>query len=252
MSEAMNENSSYPALYAGVYNQLAGPRQAARVMAACEALGFPDLPAGASVLEVGCGTGQVAQLLLARGYAVTGLDLAEDMLAHAAVNAPGGRFLAGDMRHFALPPVHDACLAISSLCYLESADDLAATLANVHRALRPGGRLLCEVILPGDLAEDRSFHYVSDDLVMVERESYGENGRHTHTASTVFFRRGDGWERWEGRWRETNYSEADLRAALAGAGFADLRFCDGARDLGRPELAERTYVTARSPAAPSA
>ncbi len=242
--------TGYPELWADVYNRLAGAGQTARVMAACEALLFPGLPVGAHFLELGCGTGHVARELLARGFVVTGLDLSEAMLAHAAVNAPGGRFVAADMRRFDLPPVHDACLAIASIGHLATAGDLAATFANVHRALRPGGRLLCEVILPGVLDDDRVYPFVADDLAMVERESYPEGGSYTDTTTTIFYRRGDGWQRWNGRWRETNHAEAVLRAALAGAGFAATRVCDGTRDLALPELAERTYVIATRPAGP--
>jgi SAM-dependent methyltransferase len=243
MSAATDINT-FPAVYAEAYNQFAG-QQASRVMAACEALLFPGLPAGAHLLDLGCGTGQVAQELLARGFAVTGLDLGVDMLAHAAVNAPRGRFLAADMRTFALPPVHDACLAIQCLALLGSVDDLAATFANVHRALRPGGSVLFEVHLPSDYGKDRLFTHVGDDLVLVERESYPERGAYIDTTATLFYRGGDGWQRWDGRWREINYSAEDFRAALTAAGFAEPTFHEGARDLGRPELAERTYVVAR-------
>ena len=43
-----------------------------------------ELPAGASILDVGCGTGRHAVELARRGYAVTGLDLSSEMLRVAA------------------------------------------------------------------------------------------------------------------------------------------------------------------------
>ena len=41
-------------------------------------------PAGASILDVGCGTGRHAVELARRGYRVTGFDLSAGMLAEAA------------------------------------------------------------------------------------------------------------------------------------------------------------------------
>ena len=48
-------------------------------------------PSGASILDVGCGTGRHSVELAKRGYAVTGLDLSAEMLAQAAqaANAAG-------------------------------------------------------------------------------------------------------------------------------------------------------------------
>ena len=229
---------------AAAYNRLIGPKLPAQVMPVCEALLLPGLPAGAAILELGCGTGHLAQALLARGFAVTGLDLALEMLAHASANAPRGRFLAADMRQFALPPVYDAGLVIGSLGCLASAAELGAVFANLHRALRPGASLLLEVFLPGACGGERLYTHVGEDLAMVLRESHLASGNRSSTAVTVLERRG-GWQRWDGDWEETYPSEADLRAALAAAGFAAPRFYEGWQDLGCPELAERTFVVAR-------
>jgi len=43
-----------------------------------------ELPSGASILDIGCGTGRHSVELAKRGYAVTGLDLSAEMLAMAA------------------------------------------------------------------------------------------------------------------------------------------------------------------------
>ena len=46
-----------------------------------------SLPAGAAILDVGCGTGRHAIELAGRGYGVTGLDLSSGMLAQAKAGA---------------------------------------------------------------------------------------------------------------------------------------------------------------------
>lgn len=46
-----------------------------------------QLPAGSSILDVGCGTGRHAVALAKYGYAVTGIDLLGEMLVVAAESA---------------------------------------------------------------------------------------------------------------------------------------------------------------------
>src|SRR4029434_5965499 len=41
------------------------------------------LPAGASILDAGCGTGSLALMLAASGYRVTGVDYSSEMIARA-------------------------------------------------------------------------------------------------------------------------------------------------------------------------
>jgi ubiquinone/menaquinone biosynthesis C-methylase UbiE len=78
--------SSYTAPFAQAYNQrwtgfvtLVGPRLRTLYEQVC--------PQGEhSVLDVCCGTGQLALQFLQAGYVVTGLDNSEPMLAHARIN----------------------------------------------------------------------------------------------------------------------------------------------------------------------
>ncbi|RVT87335.1 class I SAM-dependent methyltransferase [Rhodobacteraceae bacterium CCMM004] len=94
------------------------------------------------VLEIGCGTGMTA-VRLAPGVAeYVALDASAGMLAiaRARPGADAVRFVQADLadRSKAPGPV-DAILAFS---VLHLVDDLAATLAEVHDRLRPGGHLI--------------------------------------------------------------------------------------------------------------
>jgi 2-polyprenyl-3-methyl-5-hydroxy-6-metoxy-1,4-benzoquinol methylase len=50
---------------------------------------------GKRVLEIACGTGQLAQAANARGADVVGIDFAETMISLARKNAPGAGFRVG-------------------------------------------------------------------------------------------------------------------------------------------------------------
>ncbi len=56
------------------------------------------IAAGGSVLDLGCGPGQVGQYLAARGLRVVGMDLAQQMLLVACQRTGNRRFACGDMR----------------------------------------------------------------------------------------------------------------------------------------------------------
>jgi ubiquinone/menaquinone biosynthesis C-methylase UbiE len=49
-----------------------------------EHLSLLKLPENASILDIGCGTGALTQSLSMKGYGVTGVDIAENMIKHAS------------------------------------------------------------------------------------------------------------------------------------------------------------------------
>jgi 2-polyprenyl-3-methyl-5-hydroxy-6-metoxy-1,4-benzoquinol methylase len=73
--------------------------------ALCKA--FRAIPPGGAVLDLPCGTGRIAQLLLDQGYRVTGMDIAEEMLevARGRLQSYGDRFATKTVDAFNLPAV---------------------------------------------------------------------------------------------------------------------------------------------------
>lgn len=108
------------------------------------------------VLDIGCGNGQVTRLAAGRAAlgGATGIDLSAPMLATARARAEAEgvanvTFEQGDVQVF---PFGEGAfdVALSRFAVMFFADPVAA-FANVHRALRPGGRLafLCMTELAG-------------------------------------------------------------------------------------------------------
>jgi SAM-dependent methyltransferase len=140
-------------------------------------LGRRDVPfwqslasrAGGPVLELGCGTGRVSIPMGRAGIDVVGLDLSGAMLEKARARV-GRAHLAGrvtlvraDMRHLpfapaatpdrrsrlASTPTRAFAMVAAPYGVLQSLvreRDLAATLAEVHRVLRPGGTFGLELV----------------------------------------------------------------------------------------------------------
>lgn len=99
------------------------------------------------ILDVGCGTGQLACVLAERGHAVTGLDPAEAML-EVARGRPGGdrvRWVHADARSAVLGERFDLAVMTGHVFQVFLADsDVHAVLRTVRRHLAPGGRLAFE------------------------------------------------------------------------------------------------------------
>jgi SAM-dependent methyltransferase len=100
------------------------------------------LPADASILDVGCGSGwPIGAALLERGHQVTGMDASPGLIAHAQATLPTGVWSVADMRdEFPLGPF-DGVLAWHSLFHL-SPDDQKKVLPKLAASVAEGGRLM--------------------------------------------------------------------------------------------------------------
>ncbi|MFI5937982.1 class I SAM-dependent DNA methyltransferase [Actinoplanes sp. NPDC051494] len=100
------------------------------------------IPAGAPVLDLGCGTGvPTAKIFAAAGHKVTGVDVSEGMLRLAREQVPDAEFVHADLRE--LPGTYGpfgAVTAFFSLLMLSRAD-IERTLRRAAGWLEPGGRL---------------------------------------------------------------------------------------------------------------
>lgn len=99
-------------------------------------------PAPQRLLDVGCGTGNLAGELLAAGHRVTALDRLPEALGAARAGARTVGLLRADAGR--LPLRSGAFDAVTMIDVLEHVDD-AAALAELGRVVRPGGLLVLTV-----------------------------------------------------------------------------------------------------------
>jgi ubiquinone/menaquinone biosynthesis C-methylase UbiE len=101
-------------------------------------------PAGSMILDAPCGTGKYFPMVAAAGHRVVGADQSAGMLAQAR-----GRGIALALHQVRLQELpysaeFDAILTIDAMENVPP-EDWPAVLANLHRAVRPGGSLYLTV-----------------------------------------------------------------------------------------------------------
>lgn len=107
-----------------------------------------DLPKGAEVLDLGCGSGNFTLKLLEAGYRVTGVDLSEEMLKIArgklARKQVEATLVQGDV--YRLPFEDDSFDGVFSMAAFEFIADTPRALGELFRVLKPGGLLMVGTI----------------------------------------------------------------------------------------------------------
>ena len=94
------------------------------------------------VLDVGCGPGHLTAHLRSLGVEATGIDVVPEFLRHARCTDRGGRYARGSIDRLPVPDRSVlGMLAWYSLIHLPP-DDLNRVLAELRRAMSPGGSLV--------------------------------------------------------------------------------------------------------------
>ncbi len=139
-----------------------------------------------SLLDVCCGTGQLAAHFLERGFRVTGIDLSKAMLAHARrnnaaqVEAGRARFVRADAACFTVEGRFGLAVStFDALNHLPDEQALAGCFRSVHAAVLPRGMFVFDLTTESGLRRKRNGVSVINDeeAIVVKRGVYIEAER---------------------------------------------------------------------------
>src|ERR1700760_4234824 len=97
--------------------------------------------AGERILDLGCGTGDLAKQIQQSGAEVVGIDASPDMVAKAKNKFPELDLSVMDATSFHFDEPFDAVFTNATLHWIKNAD---AVISNVYNSLKPGGRFVGE------------------------------------------------------------------------------------------------------------
>ena len=206
------------------------------------------------VLDLGCGTGTLAELMYQKGYDMIGVDLSESMLdiAMKKREESGSEilYLLQDMRDLELystvGTVYSVC---DSLNYILEEDELLRVFSLVNNYLFPGGIFIFdfntdykyrEIIGDTTIAENR------DDCSFIWENYYDPEQEINEYDLTVFVRQdGDQFRKFSETHFQRGYTLEQITSLVNRAGMALVEVMDA--DTGEAVTAEseRIYVVAR-------
>ena len=205
------------------------------------------------VLDLGCGTGTLTELLAKEGYDMIGVDVSEDMLQEAIEKrAESGLpilYLLQDMREFELYGTVRAVVSICySLNYILDYDDLAHVFSLVNNYLDPKGMFIF------DLNTEAKFQAMGSETIAEARDEgsfiweneYDEEEKINSYDLTLFIREEDDLYR---RYQETHFERAwsldEIKKALTEAGMEFVAAYDAFTKNAPRKESDRIYVVAR-------
>ncbi len=206
------------------------------------------------VVDLGCGTGTLTEMLANMGYDCIGIDNSMEMLARALekkeLAGTGTLYLCQDMQEMELFCTVGTVISVcDSLNYLLTEEEIKDTFSRVNNYLYPGGIFIFDfntvfkyetVIGDTTIAENR------DECSFIWENYYHDKEQINEYDVTVFIKEdGDRYRRFAETHYQRGYTLAQMQDLLAQTGLEFVAAFDGeTRDEVRGN-SERIYVIAR-------
>ena len=211
---------------------------------ALEKLILPDLVKDAQILDLGCGTGQLSQKLIEKGYKVTGIDPSEGMLRYGRENAPEAKLIFNDARLLDFSPTFDAVISIGAFNHVMSLEELTGVFKNVYQALLDNGTFLFYLFLEEEYKynwDGKISGNVKEDYAWAARNSYDSETKIATINLTIFSLIEKTWQRLDSTILEKCYTNEELISALEKASFSNINSYDSHHDLKISQMPGSTY-----------
>lgn len=204
------------------------------------------------VLDIACGTGSATILLAEKGYMMSGIDRAAEMLFWAREKAKRrGVHLSlwqQDMRHLAVARPYDAALCLyDSINYITTAEEIKQFFTRVSEALVPQGMFIFDVTTEYNIVKHfhrQTFAESFEDFSYIWRNLYFHKEKLCKTVLTFFLQEGDQYRKYEELHIQKIYSVSQIKKLLEQTGYKLLSSFDAFSFNKWGKISERINFTA--------
>jgi SAM-dependent methyltransferase len=225
-----------------------------RVFPALKIIAGDNLLDGAKILDLCCGTGQLARMLTEKGYRVTGIDGSKEMLRYAKTNAPEAEFIMDDARTFQLPPVYNAVFStFDALNHVMTIEELREVFNNVYNCLVKDGIFIFDLTTKKHFeTKQKGFKDVQETpgFLYTVRCDFNDEKKISESHFTIFQPFGKNWKRSDIKLYQTFYALSEVKAALKKSRFTGIRVFSFDRERKLEEATEdsiRAFFLAQKP-----
>ena len=177
----------------------------------------------ATLLDIGCGTGRLTQLLQEKGADIIGADASPEMLSQARERLGGDALLlCQDMRELDLyGDVEGVVCTMDGMNHLLTQEDITRTLKRIALFVQPDGRFIFDVNTPykhREILGDRCFALEDEGIMCIWQNSLLEDDV-VCAELDIFKANGTQWTRHKDTVQERAYSMSEWQNLLTEAGF---------------------------------
>ena len=205
------------------------------------------------LLDLGCGTGSLTELLAQEGYDMIGVDFSEDMLQIAMEKREESGlpilYLLQDMREFELYGTVKAAVSIcDSMNYILEKEDLVQVFKLVNNYLDPSGIFIFDMNTEykyAHLLADGTFAENREESSFIWENFYDEDERINEYDLTLFIKEGELFRKFEETHYQRCYSLDEVKEAAKEAGMEFVAAYDAFTRKQVKDDSERVYLVFR-------
>lgn len=206
------------------------------------------------VVDLCCGTGDVAIALAKSGLKVMGVDVSADMLNVAAQKAAGSAakvmFVCSDARKFELLKKADAVYSLTDgMNYMIGRPALKEAFCAVNKALKENGKFIFDVSTQykyENILANNTFTFDVDDVFLVWENAYDSDTRICDMTVTGFVQdKKDTYTRFDETHKQYCYSISEIEQTLEETGFIMENIYSGYDPAEYTPTDERALIVAR-------
>ena len=206
------------------------------------------------ILDLGCGTGNMTELLAKEGYDMIGVDNAEEMLEIAMEKREKSGhdilYLLQDMREFELYGTVRAVVSVcDSVYYIDEEEDLTEVFRLVNNYLDPGGVFIFDfntLYKYREILGDRTIAENREDCSFIWDNYYYEEERINEYELSIFIREKENlFRRYEETHFQRGYTLDEMIRMIKDSGLEFVTAYDAFTREAPKEDSERIYVIAR-------